>query len=49
MFNRQKRTLKRLEKTVKKIEALEPKMQAMTDEELQNQTIIFKERLKNGE
>lgn len=43
------RSLRKLEKMAKKVEELEPKYQAMTNEELQGQTQILKERLKNGE
>ncbi|MFZ5354310.1 MAG: preprotein translocase subunit SecA [Bacillota bacterium] len=41
--------VKRLMKTVDEIEALEPEMKKLSDEELQNKTVEFKERLKNGE
>lgn len=41
--------IKSLNHIVDKIEALEEKMQAMPDEELQGMTAIFKERLHNGE
>lgn len=41
--------IKSLNHIVDKIEALEEKMQAMSDEELQGMTAIFKERLHNGE
>ncbi len=44
-----RRSLKKLDKLAVKVEELEPKYQAMTDEELKSQTGIFKERLKNGE
>ena len=44
-----RRSLKKLNKTANAVEKLEPKYQAMTDAELQNQTNVFKERLKNGE
>ena len=43
------RELKRIKPLVDKIEALRPKMQAMTQEEMQAKTREFKERLKNGE
>ena len=43
------RELKRIEKIVDKIEALEPAMQALSDEELQAKTPEFKERLARGE
>ncbi len=41
--------LKRIYPIADKIEALEPEMQAMSDEQLQAQTAKFKERLANGE
>lgn len=41
--------IKSLNHIVDKIEDLEEKMQAMSDEELQGMTAIFKERLHNGE
>ena len=43
------RELKRIMPLVDKIEELRPTMQAMTDEELKDQTRKFKERLANGE
>ncbi|NMA83689.1 MAG: preprotein translocase subunit SecA [Epulopiscium sp.] len=43
------REIKRIESIVDEIEALEPKMQAMSDAELQGQTDIFKKRLEDGE
>ena len=43
------RSLKKLEKMAKKVEDLEPKYQAMSNEELQQQTEVLKDRLKNGE
>ncbi|OYQ73451.1 preprotein translocase subunit SecA [Wohlfahrtiimonas sp. G9077] len=46
---RNDRLVKEAQKTVKVINALEPTMQAMTDEELQQQTIKFRERIQNGE
>ena len=41
--------LKKMRPAVAKINDLEPKYQAMTDEELRRQTTIFKERLAKGE
>ncbi len=41
--------LKKLNPKVKEINALEPQMQALTDEQLRHKTVEFKERLKNGE
>src|SRR5262245_14698756 len=43
------RFLKRLQPRVEAINALEPKYQAMTDEELRNQTVEFRRRLNAGE
>ena len=43
------RELKRIMRLVDQIEALRPTMQAMTDEELKDQTRKFKERLAEGE
>ena len=43
------RELKRIMPLVDQIEALRPTMQAMTDEELKDQTRTFKERLAEGE
>ena len=39
-----KKTIKKLQQRVDKINELEPKYVAMTDEELANQTVLFKER-----
>lgn len=44
-----KKDLKQFNKVVDMIDSVGPKYEAMTDEELQNMTSIFKERLKNGE
>ena len=43
----EKRKLKRMKKIVQEINKLEPKYQAMSDQELQEQTNILKERLLN--
>ena len=43
------RELKRIYPIADQIEALEPKMAAMTDEELKGQTALFRERLAAGE
>ncbi|MEM7701016.1 MAG: preprotein translocase subunit SecA [Pseudomonadota bacterium] len=43
------RYVKSLGKIVKQINDLEPQMQALTDSELQAQTVKFRERLDNGE
>ncbi|SHJ67314.1 preprotein translocase subunit SecA [Paramaledivibacter caminithermalis] len=42
------REVKRLMKTVDEIEALEPDMQALSNEELRGKTDYFKDKLKNG-
>ncbi len=44
-----RKSLKKLNKTANAVEALEPKYQAMSDEELKNQTVVLKERLAKGE
>ncbi len=44
-----KREVDKLMKTAKLIEAYEPKMQALSDEQLKAKTSEFKDRLKNGE
>ena len=41
--------LKKMRPVVTKINALEPRYQAMTDEELRQQTVLFKERVAKGE
>ena len=43
------RYVKSLQSTVRQINALEPKYEAMTDAELQDQTRIFRDRLAGGE
>lgn len=43
------REIKALTKEVEKINALESKYEKLSDEELKNNTNLFKERLKNGE
>jgi len=43
------RDIKKLQKTVDRINSLEPEMQAKSDEELQGQTDLFRERLDRGE
>ena len=47
--NENKSHIKKLKKIADKVIALEEKYQAMPDEELKNQTIVLKERLKQGE
>ena len=41
--------LKPLRRQAEEIEALEPRYERMSDEELQNQTSLFKQRLQAGE
>jgi preprotein translocase subunit SecA len=43
------RYVKSLQPLVRQINALEPKFEALTDDELKNQTVLFRERLANGE
>ena len=43
------RTVKKMVPTVEQINALEPKYQQMSDEELTNQTQLFRDRLDQGE
>jgi preprotein translocase subunit SecA len=43
------RRVKRYRPRVAAINALEPKFKAMSDEELKNQTVLFRERLEKGE
>ncbi|AMQ27751.1 TPA: preprotein translocase subunit SecA [Legionella pneumophila] len=47
--SRNERTLRRMEKSVMAINAFEPKMQALSNEELAGKTQEFKERFNNGE
>ena len=49
IFNSDKKILESVEKAVRPVEALKDEMTALSDEELQNKTKIFKERLANGE
>ena len=49
LFDDGYKELKRVEKIANKIEALQEDYKKYTDEELQNKTNEFKERLKNGE
>ncbi|MBP9539699.1 MAG: hypothetical protein KBE67_01730, partial [Vitreoscilla sp.] len=46
--SRNDRLLKQYRKEVAKINALEPQMQALSDEELQAKTAEFKQRLAEG-
>ncbi|MEL7128716.1 MAG: hypothetical protein AAGK23_04155, partial [Pseudomonadota bacterium] len=43
------RKVKPLRDRVKKINALEPQMQALSDDELRAKTVEFRERLEKGE
>jgi preprotein translocase subunit SecA len=43
------RKLKKLRPIVDRINALEPKMEALSDEQLKQQTVLFRERLEKGE
>jgi preprotein translocase subunit SecA len=47
--SRNDRTIKRLRKSVQKINALEPSYQALSDDDLRHNTVLFKERLAQGE
>ena len=47
--NKSAKEIKRISKLVDQIEALDPSMQALSDEELRAKTTEFKERLANGE
>jgi preprotein translocase subunit SecA len=44
-----KREIKKIDKIVGQVLALEKQMESMSDQELKDQTFIFKERLANGE
>ncbi len=44
-----RRSLRKIGAQADKIMAMSPKYEAMSDEELRNQTKLFKERIKNGE
>lgn len=46
---RQSRLLKKMEPLVAKINELEPGIQALTDDQLRGQTVLFKDRLEKGE
>ncbi len=43
------RTVKSLRKTVENINSFEPTISAMSDEELKNQTVLFRQRLAEGQ
>ncbi|MBQ1476932.1 MAG: preprotein translocase subunit SecA, partial [Erysipelotrichaceae bacterium] len=49
LFNSDKRILNDIERSVQPVLALEPKMAAMSDEELQAMTPVLKKRLADGE
>ena len=42
------RSVKKLKKIADEVMVLEPKYQAMSDDELKNQTAVLKEELKSG-
>ena len=47
--SKNERELNKIKPVVEKVNAFEPQMQAMSDEQLKAQTVLFKERLNNGE
>ncbi len=47
--SKNERELKKLDPVVEEINALEPRIQAMSDEQLRAQTFLFKERFEKGE
>ena len=47
--SKNERELKKLQPTVDQINALESEVKALSDDQLQQQTLKFKERLNNGE
>ncbi len=47
--NEKARQIKKVQAVAAQITALEPKYQVMTDSELTNQTVLFKERVSSGE
>lgn len=47
--SKNERELKKFQPVVDRINALEPEMQAMNDDHLKGQTVLFKKRLENGE
>ncbi len=46
--SKNERELKKLQPVVDKINALEPEMQAMDDDHLKGQTVLFKQQLENA-
>ena len=49
LFSEEKRELNKLEKIADKVLAQEPAMQALSDEELKNKTVEYRQRLAGGE
>ncbi|PFJ17360.1 preprotein translocase subunit SecA [Bacillus cereus] len=49
VFDVNQRQIKRMQKTVEQIDALEPSIKPLTDEQLKEKTLEFKERLTKGE
>ncbi|MCP4345993.1 MAG: preprotein translocase subunit SecA [Desulfobacterales bacterium] len=47
--SKNEREIKKLVPVVEEINSLEPQMQALTDEQLKNQTFLFRERFEKGE
>ncbi len=47
--SKNERELKKIDPIVQQINAFEPQMKAMSDEQLKGQTLLFKERIDNGE
>lgn len=48
MLSMNGRELRRLKRMVNKINRLAPQMEALSDQELQNQTVKFRKQLANG-
>ena len=49
LFSEEKRELNKLEKMADKVLALEPGISKLSDDELKNKTVEFRDRLENGE
>lgn len=49
LFDTSYKELKRIDKTVKKIEELADHYKTLSDDELKNMTVLFRERLNNNE
>jgi len=47
--SKNERELKKLQPTIENINAFEPEIQALSDEQLRAQTVLFRKRLENGE